>query len=203
MRTDHNGKRYAVIVNDMSELNIVGPLVQRHIQQQDEKLVEMSNGCICCTLREDLLKEVAALSRLNKFDHLIIESTGISEPMPVAETFTFLLDTETDSNADTEVETDGSDLNALSTLIPTNTANNDISTSSTSSVSSDSFLSSLSDIAEIDTMVTVVDAVNFVNDLQDADDLLSRGLQADENDVRTLTDLLVSQVSLLINYIYQ
>ena len=89
LTSNHNGKRYAVIVNDMSELNIDGPLVKSYIQQQDEKLIEMSNGCICCTLREDLLKEVANLAAMNKFEHLIIESTGVSEPLAVAETFTF------------------------------------------------------------------------------------------------------------------
>jgi G3E family GTPase len=88
LKSDHK-KRYAVIVNDMSEVNVDEKLVQPFIQHQEEKLVEMSNGCICCTLREDLLKEVAALAKQGKFDHLIIESTGISEPLPVAETFTF------------------------------------------------------------------------------------------------------------------
>jgi len=150
LKTDHGGKRYAVIVNDMSELNVDGSLVQAHVQHQEEKLVEMSNGCICCTLREDLLKEVAAMAQQDRFDHLIIESTGISEPLPVAETFTF------------EME-EGQGV-------------------------------SLADVAEIDSMVTVVDAVNFLKDLRDAEDLLARGLQAGDDDTRTLTDLLVSQV---------
>lgn len=83
--------RVAVIVNDMSEINIDGSQVQRDVSlnHAEEKLVEMSNGCICCTLREDLLEEVARLARAGRFDYLLIESTGISEPLPVAETFTF------------------------------------------------------------------------------------------------------------------
>ena len=83
--------RVAVIVNDLSEINIDGGEVQRDVtlNRAEEKLVEMSNGCICCTLREDLLEEVSALARDGRFDYLLIESTGISEPLPVAETFTF------------------------------------------------------------------------------------------------------------------
>lgn len=83
--------RVAVIVNDMSEINIDGSEVQRDVSlnRAEEKLVEMSNGCICCTLREDLLEEVSKLARDGRFDYLLIESTGISEPLPVAETFTF------------------------------------------------------------------------------------------------------------------
>ncbi|MCJ8204845.1 zinc metallochaperone GTPase ZigA [Pseudomonas sp. RGM2987] len=83
--------RVAVIVNDMSEINIDGSEVQRDValSRSEEKLVEMSNGCICCTLREDLLEEVSQLAREGRFDYLLIESTGISEPLPVAETFTF------------------------------------------------------------------------------------------------------------------
>ncbi|SEJ70079.1 zinc metallochaperone GTPase ZigA [Pseudomonas sp. NFR16] len=83
--------RVAVIVNDMSEINIDGSEVQRDVSlnRAEEKLVEMSNGCICCTLREDLLEEVSRLARDGRFDYLLIESTGISEPLPVAETFTF------------------------------------------------------------------------------------------------------------------
>lgn len=84
--------KVAVIVNDMSEVNIDADLIksnQGHLMSTDEKMVEMSNGCICCTLREDLLKEVELLALSKKYDYLVIESTGISEPLPVAATFEF------------------------------------------------------------------------------------------------------------------
>jgi G3E family GTPase len=88
--SNRDGLKVAVIVNDMSEVNIDVQLVERgdaRLDRGQEKLVEMSNGCICCTLREDLLEQVAALAGENKYDYLIVESTGIGEPMPVAATF--------------------------------------------------------------------------------------------------------------------
>ncbi|HVI48905.1 MAG TPA: GTP-binding protein [Chitinophaga sp.] len=104
----HNRERLrvAVIVNDMSEVNIDAQLVKNEnvLHKTDEKLVEMSNGCICCTLREDLLKEVAKLAMEERFDYLLIESTGISEPIPVAQTFCY------------QDEENGIDLSAVSRL---------------------------------------------------------------------------------------
>lgn len=89
---NRQGLKVAVIVNDMSEINIDADLVRdggANLSRTDEKLVEMTNGCICCTLRDDLLKEVRALAESERFDYLLIESTGISEPLPVAATFDF------------------------------------------------------------------------------------------------------------------
>lgn len=90
--SNRESKKVAVIVNDMSEVNIDAALVRSGdatLSHAEEKIVEMTNGCICCTLREDLLLEIGRLAREGRFDYLLIESTGVSEPMPVAETFTF------------------------------------------------------------------------------------------------------------------
>ncbi len=149
--SENHGMRIAVIVNDMAEVNIDGLLakgVAGGVTQQAEKIVEMQNGCICCTLREDLLVEVTKLAKAGRFDYLVIESTGISEPMPVAETFTF----------------------------------------------ADEAGQSLGDVARLDTMVTVVDAKHFLELYEGAADLAEMGVAADEEDDRTVSDLLAEQV---------
>jgi G3E family GTPase len=107
------GMRVAVIVNDMSEINIDSQLIAHsgaNLSRTEEKLVEMTNGCICCTLRDDLLQEVSRLAREGRFDYLLIESTGISEPLPVAATFTFVDET---GNSLSEVAT----LDTMVTLV--------------------------------------------------------------------------------------
>jgi len=148
---NREGRRVAVIVNDMSEVNIDAGLVaggQAALDRVDEQLVEMTNGCICCTLRGDLLIEVARLAGEGRFDYLLIESTGISEPMPVAATFAF---------EDEEGE-------------------------------------SLGTVARLDTMVTVVDASRFLDDCGSDEELADRDLAADEEDERSIADLLIDQV---------
>ena len=148
---NRQGMRVAVIVNDMSEINIDSQLVTQggsQLSRTEEKLVEMTNGCICCTLRDDLLQEVSRLAREDRFDYLLIESTGISEPLPVAATFTF------------EDETGRS----------------------------------LSEVAKLDTMMTVVDAARFLKDFRSLDDLKDRNLELDEEDERSIADLLIDQI---------
>ncbi len=143
--------RVAVIVNDMSEINIDARLIEKEdvLSRTEERLVELSNGCICCTLMEDLMKEVVKLAGENRFDYLLIESTGISEPVPVAQTFSF-------TTEDGEFD--------------------------------------LSGISYIDTMVTVVDSFNFFRDYSTVEGLLDRKLTDDEQDRRTIVNLLTDQV---------
>jgi G3E family GTPase len=148
---NREGLRVAVIVNDMSEVNIDAQLVKQggaRLDRVEEKLVEMSNGCICCTLRGDLLDQVESLAGEQRFDYLLIESTGISEPLPVAATFAFR----------------------------------------------DEQGRSLSDVACLDTMVTVVDARNFLDEFVRGDELAERGIGLDEEDGRSISDLLADQV---------
>ena len=148
---NREGRRVAVIVNDMSEINIDADLVRdggADLSRTDETLVELTNGCICCTLRDDLLGEVRRLAAEGRFDYLLIEGTGIAEPLPIAATFSFR----------------------------------------------DASGAALSDIARLDTMVSVVDAANLLADYSSRDFLKNRGEARDENDERTLVDLLVEQI---------
>lgn len=148
---NRQGMRVAVIVNDMSEVNIDAQLIRdgAALSRTEEKLVEMSNGCICCTLRDDLLQEVARLASEGRFDYLLIESSGISEPLPVAMTFSF--------------------------PTPDGTM-------------------SLTDIAHLDTMVTVVDSKSWLEDYRTGERLKTLGMEINEADNRTLSDLLIDQV---------
>ncbi|MBM3426785.1 MAG: GTP-binding protein [Bacteroidetes bacterium] len=149
----HNkdGLKVAVIVNDMGEINVDARLIAEGntLSKTEEKLVEMSNGCICCTLREDLMIEIEQLAMENRFDYLLIESTGISEPLPVAQTFSFV------------DEEKGIDLSRFSRL---------------------------------DTLVTVVDAFNFPKQFGSGETVYTAGLNADEEDQRTLVNLLTDQI---------
>lgn len=149
--TNREGLRVAVIVNDMSDVNIDASLIRNSgcdLSHTTETLIELSNGCICCTLRDDLLAEVRQLAQGGRYDYLLIEGTGIAEPRPIAATFSFR----------------------------------------------DESGFSLSDFATLDTMVTVVDAANLLNEYSRADLLSDRGLQRDNEDTRTLVDLLVDQI---------
>lgn len=149
----HNkeGLRVAVIVNDMGEINIDAQLIQKGnaLSKTEERLVEMSNGCICCTLREDLIEEVGKLAREGRFDYLLIESSGISEPLPVAQTFTF-------------IDEDGKAI--------------------------------LGDLSRLDTLVTVVDAYNFPKDYGSCETVLTRNMNDDPEDTRSIVNLLTDQI---------
>jgi G3E family GTPase len=145
------GLRIAVLVNDLSEVNVDASLIKSGrtaLKGQVDGLVELHNGCICCTLRDDFVRHVSELARSGLFDYLVVESTGVSEPMPVAMAF----------------DQPGSDGELLG------------------------------DVAKLDTMVTVVDARHFIDDWERAEELGQLGLAIDDQDNRTLADLLAEQV---------
>jgi G3E family GTPase len=198
---NEHGYRFAMIVNDMNELNIDAQLVKNrnaHITQQQETLVEMQNGCICCTLREDLLVEVRRLAEdpERKFDYLLIESTGISEPMPIAETFTFSnLDDPQDGDEDEEEE-DSMDGIEDESKEEGGEEEGEGEEEEELKEGQGLGLSILSDVAKLDTMVTVVDALNFSENLSCLQNLSQRfpSENVPAEDERTVADLLVDQV---------
>jgi G3E family GTPase len=144
------GLRVAVIVNYLGALDIDASLMRdaAELSPVEEQLVELSNGCICCTLRDDLLSEIKRLAGEKRFDAIVIESSGVAEPLAIAETFTFVDDEDT----------------------------------------------SLSGVARLDTMVTVIDAFNFLRDYGSADALAERGIAVNDEDDRTIVELLIEQV---------
>jgi G3E family GTPase len=170
---DNHGMKIALIVNDMGSVNIDAALVKQSNAEYmagTERVVEMQNGCICCTLREDLLQEVAALARRGVFDYLVIESSGISEPMPIAETFTF---------------EDQPDIHKHDHH---NHHHHHLAGAKAKTVLS------LMDSARLDTMVTVVDCFNFLRNLRSVESVRDRDKDADAADERGIAHLLIDQV---------
>ncbi|TMW57849.1 hypothetical protein Poli38472_013323 [Pythium oligandrum] len=190
--------RVAVIVNDMGALNIDANLVAKSgLLKREEQLVRLENGCICCTLRVDLLEEVAKIAKGGEVDYIVIESSGISEPMQVAETFAFELP------EDPEPEAMDEDDHASNHKHSHNQKDAEKSKGISSMQVDELFkgeqgqLPVLKDIAELDTCVTVVDAANFFNVFEDPRMLVQieeHKNQLPEMDTRTLTDLLVDQI---------
>ncbi len=145
------GLRVAVLVNDLSEVNVDGALIKAgrtSVRGLVDGMIELHNGCICCTLRDDFVRHVSELARCGLFDYLIVEATGVAEPMPLAMAFD-------------QPDPEGSLLGS---------------------------------VARLDTMVTVVDACNFLHDWERAEELAQLGLAVDDQDNRTLADLLAEQV---------
>eukprot|EP00300_Choanocystis_sp_HF-7_P012492 c17913_g1_i3.p1 GENE.c17913_g1_i3~~c17913_g1_i3.p1 ORF type:complete len:605 (-),score=105.56 c17913_g1_i3:770-2494(-) len=185
-----SGLKCAVIVNDMAELNIDAALVaNQNILQREEKLVQMQNGCICCTLRMDLLEEVASIARAGKFDYLVIESTGISEPMQVAETFTFTPNDQTDdSDKSTRAEKPSESPPKKRKTEPKKKKDDE------SQVVETNVLQPLSEFAQLDTCVTVVDAVNFFSTFDNYKTVSEDGVGVNEDDSRCIVDLMIDQL---------
>lgn len=170
--TTNHGLKVAVIINDMSELNIDATLVQNHsVTKKEEKLIQLQNGCICCTLRGDLLEELVGLAENGEFQYIVIESTGIAEPMQVAETFSMefsemLLETPGGIPEDEE--------KLLKKVLE---------------------MGGLHKITKIDTCVTVIDALNFLSNIETTQFLADRWGDNGQGEAdRTITDLMVDQI---------
>ncbi|CAI7629918.1 unnamed protein product [Penicillium glandicola] len=176
LKSPDHGLRIAVIVNDMSQLNIDATLIQNHkVSQTTEKLIRLQNGCICCTLRGDLLSELAALTKENEVDYVIIESTGISEPMQVAETFTAEFSSAM-LEAEDQIANDDADAKKILNEIVD--------------------LGGLHTMARLDTTVTVIDAFNLLSSFDTAEFLSDRYGKEEivPEDERTISDLMVDQI---------
>ncbi|PLW16558.1 hypothetical protein PCANC_15505 [Puccinia coronata f. sp. avenae] len=182
LTSNHGLGRIATIINDIGSVNIDAALLREHkVSNIEERVVEMQNGCICCTLRGDLLEEVAALSEDKSIHWLVIESTGISEPMQVAETFSpefseMMLMAADDLKQEMEKDEASAKQNAKVQAILAK--------------------GGLPEIAFLDAAVTVVDAVNVFNDFETADFLVDRNdaKNVPEEDDRNISDLLVDQL---------
>ncbi|KIW41364.1 hypothetical protein, variant 1 [Exophiala oligosperma] len=177
LTSDQHAVRIAVIVNDMAALNIDASLIKRHVvSQTQERLIQMENGCICCTLRGDLLEELARLARNGMCEYILIESTGISEPMQVAETFTEEFAQAMIDAANEGLMLDQQEDERLLKEIAQ--------------------LGGLQSIVKLDTLITVVDAFNFFDNFSTTDFITDRWGKdgVDPEDERTVTDLMVDQI---------
>ncbi|OBA14608.1 uncharacterized protein OGAPODRAFT_90633 [Ogataea polymorpha] len=175
--TASHGYKIAVIINDMSSLNIDASLIRNHkVHNTEEKLVQLQNGCICCTLRGDLLKGLTSLAKSQDVDYIVIESTGISEPMQVAETFTTEF-TEALLQNDAGIPEEMVDKNTekvLKEIID---------------------IGGLTKLAYLDTCVTVIDSINFLENFETIEFLADRwGDNGQGEAERTITDLMVDQI---------
>jgi len=193
--------RCAVIVNDMAELNIDAALTRNaSVIQKEEKLVEMQNGCICCTLREDLLEEVAKLAKEGRFDYLVIESTGISEPLQVAETFTFELHDHEEDDHDHDHEQGQGQAGAQAQAQEKEderkeeAAADEKKGEEADSGGNGAAQVCLKDLARLDTCVTVIDAANFDGTFETGDFLSDRFKVDNEDDDRTVPELMIDQI---------
>jgi G3E family GTPase len=170
LRHNGHGQRIAVLVNDMAEVNIDAELVRNSdgAAAHDTELVQLQNGCICCTLRDDLVLELAAMARQGGIDHIVVESTGISEPLPVAQTF--------------------------SAPIKPKAASAPAGTGSRALPQAVVGLRSLNDVAHLHSLVTVVDCSTFLSHLDSLENLSDLGLGSGKDDARPLAFLLAEQV---------
>ncbi|KAL9653243.1 hypothetical protein ABK040_010950 [Willaertia magna] len=194
--------KVAVIVNDMAELNIDNALVEKSgikLKQSEEKLISMDNGCICCTLREDLLVELYELAQEGKFDYCVIESTGISEPLQVAETFTFDVEFQIDNGEEDEkqemqVDDDEEEQEEKDDNNEEGDADDWEDVKEKDKENGPSY--KLSDFASLDTCVTMVDAKNFLKDLHSIETLRERyGEETEEEEnQRNIANLLIDQI---------
>ncbi|TLD04848.1 uncharacterized protein PgNI_10043 [Pyricularia grisea] len=176
LRSDH-GLRIAVIVNDIGAVNVDANLINHHVTQTTEKVIALQNGCICCTLRGDLLEELVRLSELHTFDYVIVESSGISEPEQVAETFDSKLAETMGAMGDGSAGAEGALDEAMQAVLR--------KLADAGGVGS---------FARLDTTVTVIDAFTIMNDFHTDQLLSSRRGDVGPEDERTVSDLMVDQI---------
>ncbi|KAF4473215.1 family inorganic phosphate transporter [Fusarium agapanthi] len=176
LRSEH-GLRIAVVVNDIGAINVDASLIKKthHLSKTQEKVIALQNGCICCTLRGDLLEELVRLAQLQEFDYIIIESSGISEPEQVAETFDSRLAEQMDAMGSIE-GAPGLDADMIKVLKQLKDAGG------------------LEKFARLDTTVTVIDAFTMLHDFDTSDLLSSRRDDVTPEDERTVSDLMVDQI---------